>query len=174
MRIFLFATMLLLACVAIDGGLGLPVLIGGNGITIQKNDSVSPVKGNSLLNIIAPLTTPFLFLMNKLQKDLQMPSTQPDNIDERVSTVKGNSPLDVIAPWTTKFSFLMNKLQRNKQTPGTQRIDESDLSIQNARDALLNRQVDSHKRGKRAAYETWRHWFYSTIWPVFKGKRNFG
>ncbi|CAL8077719.1 unnamed protein product [Orchesella dallaii] len=130
MRIFLFATMLLLAYVAIDGGLGLPVLIGGNGIKIQQEDSVSPVKGNSLLNIIAPLTTPFL--------------------------------------------FLMNKLQRNKQTPGTQRIDESDLSIQNARDALLNRQVDSHKRGKRAAYETWRHWFYSTVWPVFKGKRNFG
>ncbi|CAL8078481.1 unnamed protein product [Orchesella dallaii] len=138
MRIFLFATLLLLAHVAIDGGLGHPVLIGGNGIKIQQDDSASTVKGNSIFtnsntnSIIAPLTTPFLFLMNKLQQDLQMPSTQPDH------------------------------------------IDESDLSIQNARDALLNRQVDSHKRGKRAAYETWKHWFYSTVWPVFKGKRNFG
>ncbi|CAL8115954.1 unnamed protein product [Orchesella dallaii] len=156
MRVKFLATMLLVAYVAIDGGLGLPAFHDGNGIKLQQ---VSTKNDDSLLSPF-PQWIPLSVLMNKLPRNNKTLFTHSDRLVPTHTRTKRSE--------RESFSDYLEKAMKKPAVLHGINYDLYPVKDDLPREPVLGPRI------KRSPQESWHHWWYGTVWPVIKGKNTMG
>ncbi|CAL8115918.1 unnamed protein product [Orchesella dallaii] len=156
MRVQFLATVLLVAYVAIDGGLGLPAFHDGNGVKLQQVSA----KDDDLFLSPIHLVTPFSVFTNKLPRNTGTVITHSDRLVPIHTRTKRSE--------RESFSDYLEKAMKDPQVlHGIYHVPDSIMDDSPMEPVL-------RPRIKRSPQESWHHWWYGTIWPVIKGKNTMG
>ncbi|CAL8081773.1 unnamed protein product [Orchesella dallaii] len=187
MRVLFFATMLLVAYVAIDGGLGLPLINEGNGVSLQQGYPGKTIKDEPQSMQLNSTTTKRdghfthffrrVFMGHLVEK---LDGGKARKIHESGKTIKDKPQSMQLNSTTTKregpFTHFFRRVLMGhpveKLDGGKPRkIDESvpdSIKDDSPWEPVLRPRI------KRSPPESWYHWFYGTVWPVIKGKNTIG
>ncbi|CAL8078161.1 unnamed protein product [Orchesella dallaii] len=190
MRI-IFASLLLVAYVAIDGGLGHPLPNTGNDVNQPLADFVSIIEHDWILNTLQQWF-PSLYMMKKSQLNLQLLTTQSDLVASHSETKRSeNEPfVDFFLSGVWGLPVLdgnTDKVQEDGMASVIKDVRKYFLLVQfqplflldylqlnNLSPNLLilppfDRPGEPDTRSKRTADESWTAFFlsyYRAIWPV--------